>query len=81
MIIRGNHKLLHPELKSAALDKSISKDIDHVWELPLIIESLQNIQNAGVVTLRVAEQFSINENGESYIKRRVTHDCSLPGPS
>ena len=29
----------------------------------------------------VAEQFSINEKGGRYIKRRVTNDCSFPGPS
>ena len=28
--------------------------------------------------LGVAEQFSINEKGGRYIKRRVTHDCSFP---
>ena len=27
-----------------------------------------------VITAGVAEQFSINEKGERYIKRRVTHD-------
>ena len=49
--------------------------------MPLAIESLQSIKNAEVVPLGVAEQFSINEKGERYIKRRVTHDCSFPGPS
>ena len=38
-------------------------------------------KNAGVVPLGVAEQFSINEKVERYIKIRVTHDCSLSGPS
>ena len=75
MILRGNHKSSHSILNSAALDKSISKEIDHGWALPLTIESLQSIKNAGVVPLGVAEKFSINEKGERYIKRRVTHDC------
>ena len=38
-------------------------------------------KNVGVVTLGVEEQFSINEKGERYVKIRVTHDCSFPGPS
>ena len=38
-------------------------------------------KNAGVAPLVVAEKFSINEKGEIYIKRRVSHDCSFPGPS
>ena len=60
MILRGNHKSSHSVLKSAALEKSISKDIDPGWALPPTIESLQNIKNTGVVPLGVAEQLSIN---------------------
>ena len=37
MILRGNHKSSHSVLNSATLDKSISKDIDYVWSLPLTI--------------------------------------------
>ena len=68
MILRGNHKSYHSVLNSDALDKSISKDIDHGWALLLTIESLQSNKNSGVLTLGVAEQFSIDEKGESYIK-------------
>ena len=41
----------HSVLNSSALDKSISKEIDYGWALPLTIESLQSIKNAGVVRL------------------------------
>ena len=75
IIIRGNNKSLQSDLNSAALDKSISKEIDYGWALPLTIDSLQNIKNVGVVPLGVAEQFSLNEKEERYIKRRVTHYC------
>ena len=61
-------------LNAAALNKAISKDIDHGWALPLTIEYLQSIKNAVVIPLGVSEQLSINEKGERYIKRRVTHD-------
>ena len=81
MILRRNHKSSQSLLNAAALKKSISKEIDHGWELLLIIESIQSIKNAGVVPLGVAEIFSINEKVEGYVKRGVTHDCSLPGPS
>ena len=74
MILRGNHKSSQSILNSSAIDKAISKEIDHGWALHLTIESLQSIKNAGVVTLGVAEKFSINEMGERYIKIRVTHD-------
>ena len=81
MILRGYHKSYHSELNLAALYKAIRKEIDHRWALPLTLEPLQNIQNVGVVPLGDAEQFSINEKGERYIKRRVTHECSFSGPS
>ena len=71
MILRGNHKSSQSVLNSSALDKTISKEIDHGWALPLTIESLQNIRHAGVVPLGVAEQLSINEKEEHYIKRLV----------
>ena len=54
MILRGNHKSSHSVLNSAELDKSISKEIYHGWALPLTIEYLQSIKNAGVVPLGVA---------------------------
>ena len=60
MILRGDHKLSHSEMNSAALDKSINKDIDHGWALPLTIKFLKNIKNAGVIPLGVAEKLSIN---------------------
>ena len=81
MILRGNHKSSQSVLNAAALNKAMSKEIDHGWALPLTIESLQDVKNAGVVPLGVSEQFSINEKGERYFKRRVTHDCSFPGSS
>ena len=81
MILRGTRKSSKSVLNAAALNKDIGKDIEHRWALPLKIESLLSIKNAGVVLLGVAEQFSINEKGERYIKRRVTRDCSFPGPS
>ena len=74
MILRGNHKYSQSVLNAAALNKAISKETDHGWALTLTIESLQSINNAGVVLLGVAEQFSINEKGERYVKRRVTHE-------
>ena len=49
--------------------------------MPLTIESLQSIKKSGVVPLGVAEEFSINKKGGRYIKGRVTHDFSFPGPS
>ena len=57
MILRGNHKSSQSVLNTAALNKATSKEIDHGLALPLTIESLQRIKNAGDVPLGVAEFF------------------------
>ena len=49
--------------------------------MPLTIDSLRHIENAGFILLRISEQFSIGKKGERYTKNRVTHDCSFSGPS
>ena len=64
MILRGNNKSSHSVLNSSALEKAISKEIDHRWALYLTIESLQSIKNEGVAPLGVEVQFSINKKGE-----------------
>ena len=81
MIQIGNYKSSHSEMNTYALEKAIIKKVGHGWALPLTISSLQSVNNAGVFPLGVAEQFSINENVERYIKQRVTHNCSFPGIS
>ena len=80
MILRVNHKSSQSVLNAAALNKAISKEIDHGWALPLTTESLQSIKNAGVVPLGVAEQFSINEKGERYNKIRVPMTAHSQAP-
>ena len=44
MILRGNHKSSQSVLNAAALNKAISKEIDHGWALPLTIKYLQSIK-------------------------------------
>ena len=63
MILRGNHKSSQSVINTADLNKATRKDIDHGWALPLTIESLQSIKNAGVVPLGVAEFFFNKREG------------------
>ena len=44
MIQRGNHKSSQSVLNSAALNKTISKEINHGWAIPLTMEYLQSIK-------------------------------------
>ena len=63
-------------MNSDELDKAISKEVNHGWELNLKVTLLQSFNNSGVVPLEVVEQFSIKKKGDFYIKWRITCDCS-----
>ena len=60
MLIRGNHKSARSALNTADMEKSIDKEVEQGWALPLTIYSIRYIKNKGVVPLGVAEQLSIN---------------------
>ena len=75
MLLKGNPKLERSSLNAVALEKSIYKEVERVWALPLTIYSLRHIKNAGFLPLGLAEKFSIINKGERYTERRVAHDC------
>ena len=60
MILRVNNKSFKLNLNAEDLEKSMGKEVDRGWALPLTIYSFLHINNAGVVPLGVAEQFSVN---------------------
>ena len=50
MIVRGNHKSSNTNLNAAALENLMGKEVEHVLDLPLTIDSVHHI-NTEVVTL------------------------------
>ena len=73
MKLRGNHKSSHSVLNSAALEKYISKDIDHGWALPITIESLQNIKKCrGLAPRGCRTILNKREGGTLHQKMRNT---------
>ena len=74
MILRGNHKSSHSEMNSAALNKSISKDIGHGLALPLTIEYLKNIKNTRIVPLRVSEKI-LNKWQGGMLHQNILDSC------
>lgn len=78
---RGNHKSANDPDGLAALNKAYDKEVSYGWQIPLLPSYISSIKDAGITPLGVAKQWSFNEKNERYIKRRVTHDCSFPGPS
>ena len=79
MLLRRNHKSEKSALNAADILKSIDKEVEHGWALLLTIDSTRHIKNGGIAPLGVAKKLSINERGELYTTRRVTHNCSSPG--
>ena len=66
MILRGNNKLARSAPNAEALEKSIEKEVEHGYVLPLRIDSICHIKNIVVVPLGLSEQLLINEIGERY---------------
>ena len=62
--MRINNKSEKSDPNIAALKKPMEKEVEHRWALPLTIDLIRHIKDAGVVTLLVARQFSINKKGE-----------------
>lgn len=81
MIKRGNHQSSKPSENLNALKNCFQKEISHGWSIPVQPSILTNIKGTSVVPLGIVSQWSINEEGNKFIKRRTTHDCTFPGPS
>ena len=72
MILRVNHKSEKSDLNAAALEKYITKEMEHGWKINLKTDLIRHVKDMRVIPLGVAELFSINENGYLYTKRCIT---------
>ena len=81
MLKRGNHPSTMVPENAYALEKAFDKEVKYGWALPILPTIIRNIPEACITPLGVVAQWSINEYNERIIKRRVTHDCTFPGPS
>ena len=81
MIQRGNHKSAQLHANETSLRKNYQKEVEHGWMLPLPTESIRKLEDAAVIPIGVATQWSMNEKGDRYSKRRTTHDATFAPPS
>ena len=81
MMTRGNHKSALTLENRTAVQKTYINEVLHGWLIFLLRQTIFKIKVASVISLGVADQFTINEKGERTIKRRVTHDCTFSFPS
>ncbi len=74
MIQQGNHQ--SAKQRAPTLEKMMSSEVRHGWQLPLPLSAALLIPHAVVAPMGLVEQATINERGEIVDKLRVTHDQS-----
>ena len=81
-IRRGNYQ---PSSQSSEeitfVERQYNKEINKGLIIPLPMEVLHKMKNVSVIPVGVVSQFTINEEGETIKKMRLTHDCSWEGTS
>ena len=75
ILARGNHKSAQ-ELPEQ-VTKLLNKDVTHGFSIPLPVEIVKLIPNAGVQPLGLASQWTIDEEGERIAKHRLTQDLTF----
>ena len=81
MIKRGNHPSTLGEENSEAILKNYGKEVNKGWMIPISLDTVRKLKGARVIPVGVAQQWSIDKEGNRTIKRRLTHDCTFPPPS
>ena len=81
MISRGNHKLATSKEHADSLLQNYEKEVERWWMLPVTFECVTKIKGAGVITVVVASQFTIDDKRNRKIKLCTTHNASFPPPS
>jgi hypothetical protein len=72
----GNHKSAQKE--GTRVLAMLAKEVSKGWQLPLPIDSLHKIPNLVVGPLGFVTQETLDEDGNSIPKYRLTHDQSYP---
>ena len=78
---RGNHKSASHQEGIQAITKAFKREVSLGWQIPILPDAIKAIKGACITPLGVAKQWTINSSNERIIKKRVTHDCTFPGPS
>ena len=81
MLERGNHKSALTPDHTIVLEKIQRKEVSQGFTFPLTIDCLRKMKGAAVIPMGVHDQWTINEEGERFLKPRACHDASFPTPS
>ena len=80
MLERGNHKSAEKPENAKDLQKMNNREVQHRWMLPVTVECVKKIKGAGVIPIGVAEQYTMDENGNRMKKKRTTHNALFEPP-
>jgi hypothetical protein len=72
LIAYGNHKSANDN--DDVIRKSLLSEVNYGFALVIPLETINKIPHAMVVPLGIADQFTIDSNGNRIPKRRRTHD-------
>jgi len=75
-LARGNHKSAVKEEDRHHVTKLMNLDVDHGYAIPLTVEGVRKLKDAEVYPVGLQNQMTIDEDGNSIPKKRVTHDLS-----
>ena len=75
LLLRGNHK--SASTHSEFLAKSLSKEINQGWMIPLPKAFLPKLRHAEIAPIGVAQQFQAHDDGTRSLKWRMVHDQSF----
>ena len=76
-INKGNHKSALTEEYRPTVTKLMKQDVELGYGIPLSVECIKQIPGAEVYPVGCQHQWTIDENGNSIPKKRVTHDLSF----
>ena len=81
MVTRGNHKSALTPDHRIVLEKIQKKEVAQGFTFPITVECLMKLEGAAVIPMGVHDQWTVNEEGERFMKPRACHDASFPTPS
>ena len=81
MVTRGNHKSALTPDHRIVLEKIQKKEVAQGFTFPITVECLMKLEGAAVIPMGVHDQWTVNEEGERFMKPRACNDASFPTPS
>ena len=77
-IRKGNNKSATDPHLIPFLQKNYTKEVSKGWMIPFLKSDVMKIEGMGVIPIGIAEQITMDTEGNRIPKKRTTHDLSRP---